>query len=247
MKINYLSDVGLKRNSNQDYARIFKNKAGRTLAVLADGMGGHKAGDVASKMTVETIGATWEETEFDIPEKVAQWFIQEIQEINEEVYEKGQQDENYLGMGTTIVAVAIFDDSFTLAHVGDSRAYVVRGNRMLQLTEDHSLVNDLVKAGELSAEEAINHPRKNVLTRTVGMPGLVEVDVTNQHWLAGDYLLINSDGLTNMVSDEKILEILELDISLEEKVKKLVDEANNNGGRDNITVLLIHFGEEDEQ
>ncbi|HHX1802290.1 TPA: Stp1/IreP family PP2C-type Ser/Thr phosphatase [Enterococcus faecalis] len=247
MEINVQSDVGRKRNTNQDYANVFENQQHITFAVLADGMGGHQAGDVASQMAVNNLGESWSNASVDSAEKSAQWLIQAIQKENEKIYERGQLKPEYLGMGTTVVGAILLPDSFVLANVGDSRAYLVRDQHMLQLTEDHSLVNELVKSGEITREMAANHPRKNVLTRSLGMPGTVEVDVTNHEWLPNDYLLLCSDGLTNMVSETKILEILETSDPLESKLSQLVAQANEAGGLDNITVLVIHFDEQKEE
>ena len=207
MEINVQSDVGRKRNTNQDYANVFENQQHITFAVLADGMGGHQAGDVASQMAVNNLGESWSNASVDSAEKSAQWLIQAIQKENEKIYDQ----------------------------------------HMLQLTEDHSLVNELVKSGEITREMAANHPRKNVLTRSLGMPGTVEVDVTNHEWLPNDYLLLCSDGLTNMVPETKILEILETSDPLESKLSQLVAQANEAGGLDNITVLVIHFDEQKEE
>lgn len=244
MNIYFQSDVGRRRNSNQDYTNLFKNKHGIQLAILADGMGGHLAGDVASQMAVNDLGNAWEEAEILDEEKAAQWFIQQLQLENDRIYEKGQSMPEYNGMGTTVVAVAIFEHNFVIANVGDSRAYLIRNQKILQLTEDHSLVNELVKSGEISKEMAANHPRKNVLTRSVGMPGLLEVDVTNQEWLDKDFVLLCSDGLTNMVSEEEIVTVVHGTGSLEEKVNELIEKANAAGGADNITVLIIQCEEE---
>lgn len=247
MEINFQTDVGRKRNTNQDYAGVFKNQAGISLAILADGMGGHQAGDVASEMAVNNLGDCWCENTLVEPEKVAQWLIKEIQRENEKIYQKGQSQPEYLGMGTTIVSAVMLDQSFVLANIGDSRAYLARNQELVQLTEDHSLVNELVKSGEITREMAANHPRKNVLTRSLGMPGMVEVDVTNQLWLPNDYLLLCSDGLTNMVSEADILTILMSEYSVAEKIKQLIERANAAGGADNITVLVIHFEEQKEE
>lgn len=247
MQIEYQSDVGRRRNTNQDYASVFTNQAGIKLAVLADGMGGHRAGDIASQMAVTNFGTAWENLSLSDDEKVAQWFIKTIQEENTRIYQRGQEQPEYNGMGTTIVAAALSEDQFTIAHVGDSRAYLIREDKIIQLTEDHSLVNELVKSGEITREMAANHPRKNVLTRSLGMPGTVEVDVTNHEWLPNDYLLLCSDGLTNMVPETKILEILETSDPLESKLSQLVAQANEAGGLDNITVLVIHFDEQKEE
>jgi PPM family protein phosphatase len=243
MQIKYLSDVGLRRETNQDFANVFYNEAGRPLLLLADGMGGHRAGDVASRSTVEMLGAKWKNTDFDEETGVASWLVAQIQEINEMLYMRGQNDPDYTGMGTTIVACAVFGARIVIGHVGDSRAYIIHDGLMCQITEDHSLVNALLKSGELTEEEAINHPRKNVLTRSVGMPGVVEVDIDVQDMSENDYLLLCSDGLTNMVSEQAIAEIISWNESMEDTVYSLVQQANENGGKDNITVLLVKFNE----
>lgn len=247
MEIKFQTDVGRKRNTNQDYAGLFENQLKIPFAVLADGMGGHQAGDVASRMAVHNLGEDWEQSEVDDPEKAAQWLIQAIQKENELIFEKGQAKAEYLGMGTTIVGAVLLKDSFVLANIGDSRAYLVRNQQLMQLTEDHSLVNELVKSGEITREMAANHPRKNVLTRSLGMPGTVEVDVSNHSWLPDDYLLLCSDGLTNMVPEETILEILASQQPLEQKVNQLITLANEAGGLDNITALVVHFNEQKEE
>lgn len=246
MEINFQTDVGRRRNTNQDYAGLFENEMGLPLAILADGMGGHQAGDVASQMAVNHLGKQWQDSEIQTPEKAIQWLIQEIQSVNETIYEKGQSKPEYQGMGTTIVTAALLEESVVLANIGDSRAYLVREDRLMQLTEDHSLVNELVKSGEITKEMAANHPRKNVLTRSLGMPKTVEVDVTSHAWLPNDYILLCSDGLTNMVLEADMLEIIHSERSLKEKVTTLITAANEAGGLDNITVLIIHFDEHKE-
>ena len=160
------------------------------------------------------------------------------------IYQRGQEQPEYNGMGTTIVAAALSDDWFTIANVGDSRAYLIREDKIMQLTEDHSLVNELVKSGEISEEMAVNHPRKNILTRSVGMPGTVEVDVSTHLWQLKDRLLLCSDGLTNMLSEEEIGTIINQEGPLSHKVTELIDRANEAGGADNITVLLIEYKED---
>lgn len=247
MEINFQTDVGQKRNTNQDYGGVFENKSSIPLAILADGMGGHQAGDVASRMAVNDLGQRWQESTIDTSEKAVQWLIQEIQSANEAIYQKGQSKPELLGMGTTIVSATLLENSFVLANIGDSRAYLVRNNKLIQMTEDHSLVNELVKSGEITREMAVNHPRKNVLTRSLGMPNTVEVDVANHSWIPDDYILLCSDGLTNMVPEEEILATLLLDRPLKEKVEALIAAANEAGGKDNITVLVIHFDGQKEE
>ncbi|MEO1768596.1 Stp1/IreP family PP2C-type Ser/Thr phosphatase [Candidatus Enterococcus ferrettii] len=244
MEIQFQSDIGRRRQMNQDYANVFVNQTQKSLAILADGMGGHLAGDVASKMAVNGLGAAWEASDISDSEKVAQWFIHQIQTENQKIYQEGIEHPEMQGMGTTIVGAALFDDNFTLAHVGDSRAYYIHDHTIRQLTDDHSLVNELVKSGEITEEMAAVHPQKNVLTRSVGVYGTVEVDVSHHTCHADGYLLLCSDGLTNMVSEEKIMTIIEDDQPLADKTSQLIAKANEAGGADNITVLLIHFGEE---
>ncbi|GCF95797.1 protein phosphatase [Enterococcus florum] len=246
MEIQFQSDIGKRRQMNQDYANVFVNKQGYSLAILADGMGGHLAGDVASKMAVNGLGAVWEASEISDNEKASQWMIQQIQTENEAIYQEGIKNPEMHGMGTTIVSAALLNETFTLAHVGDSRAYYIHDGKMRQLTDDHSLVNELVKSGEITEEMAAIHPQKNVLTRSVGVSGNVEVDVTHHPVEADAYLLLCSDGLTNMVSEAEILTIVAGEEPLDGKTERLISQANEAGGSDNITVLLIHFKEVDQ-
>jgi protein phosphatase len=241
MEIQFQSDIGKRRNMNQDYANVFTNQAGMYLAILADGMGGHLAGDVASKMAVDGLGAAWSTSTIAQPEEAGHWFTEEIQKVNEAIYQEGIAHPEMQGMGTTIVSAALLDEKFVLAHVGDSRAYLIQNSQLQQLTDDHSLVNELLKSGEITKEMAAIHPQKNVLTRSVGIAGTIKTDVSEHACHQNDYLLLCSDGLTNMVSEENILSIVESDQTLEVKTKQLINAANDAGGADNITVLLIHF------
>ena len=243
MEIEYLVDQGKKRRNNQDFAATFKNKAGRTLTIIADGMGGHLAGDVASRMTVEELGEFFKASEVDKVEEISKWFIQKLQIVNEHVVEKGLSNPAYAGMGTTVVAVVVLDTEFVLAHIGDSRAYVYNAGSLRQITVDHSLVQELVNQGEITPEMARVHPQKNVVTRSVGMPGVLDVDVMSLPIEENELLMLCSDGLTNMVQDEEIRAVLALPLKLAEKVNKLVELANTYGGLDNITVVLIDLWE----
>lgn len=246
MEIRFQSDVGRRRNMNQDYTNVFKNQADIPLAILADGMGGHLAGDVASQMAVTSLGDSWSATDLSTVEAAGDWMSQRMQEVNREVYEAGQSKMEYTGMGTTVVMAAIIGSQAVIANVGDSRAYLLRNQELTQITEDHSWVNELVKSGEISKEDAERHPQKNVLVRTVGMPGEIEADIFLHRWEAGDYIILCSDGLTNMVSEAGITEIVTNGGTLEDKVAELINQANAAGGADNITVLIIQCGEADQ-
>lgn len=243
MEIEFRTDIGRKRKVNQDAVGIFKNKEALTLAIVADGMGGHQAGEVASKMAVADLGNLWEVSALTDKEEIIQWLIKTIQQENEKIYQAGQAEEEKAGMGTTIVAVVVLKNHLIFAHVGDSRLYMLRGETFEQMTDDHSLVNLLVQSGEITKEMADVHPQKNVLVRSVGIPGTVEVDVTELEIVSGDCFLVCSDGLTNMVNDDYIATIIKKAPSLELALEQLIETANGMGGKDNITALLINVGE----
>ena len=244
MEISILTDVGQRRTNNQDYANQYKNKAGKSMIFLADGMGGHRAGNIASEMAVTDLGAAWVATEISTINEVREWFAENLEKENQQIHRIGQ-DEEHKGMGTTLEAVAIIDDQVLFAHVGDSRIGLVRNGEYHQLTSDHSLVNALLKAGQITEEEAAHHPQRNIITQSIGQKDELQPDFGMLTVEAGDFIVINSDGLTNMISGDEIRDIVVSDLSVEEKAKTLVRFANNAGGLDNITVVLIHFAEED--
>ena len=244
MEISILTDVGQRRTNNQDYANQYINKAGKSMIFLADGMGGHRAGNIASEMAVTDLGAAWVATEISTINEVREWFAENLEKENQQIHRIGQ-DEEHKGMGTTLEALAIIDDQVLFAHVGDSRIGLVRNGEYHQMTSDHSLVNALLKAGQITEEEAAHHPQRNIITQSIGQKDELQPDFGMLTVEAGDFIVINSDGLTNMISGDEIRDILVSDLSVEEKAKTLVRFANNAGGLDNITVVLIHFAEED--
>ena len=244
MEISILTDVGQRRTNNQDYANQYKNKAGKSMVLLADGMGGHRAGNIASEMAVTDLGAAWVATEISTINEVREWFAENLEKENQQIHLIGQ-DEEHKGMGTTLEAVAVIDDQVLFAHVGDSRIGLVRNGEYHQLTSDHSLVNALLKAGQITEEEAAHHPQRNIITQSIGQKDELQPDFGMVTVEAGDFIVINSDGLTNMISGDEIRDIVVSNLSVEEKAKTLVRFANNAGGLDNITVVLIHFAEED--
>jgi len=244
MEISILTDVGQRRTNNQDYANQYKNKAGKSMIFLADGMGGHRAGNIASEMAVTDLGAAWVATEISTINEVREWFAEYLEKENQQIHRIGQ-DEEHKGMGTTLEAVAIIDDQVLFAHVGDSRIGLVRNGEYHQMTSDHSLVNALLKAGQITEEEAAHHPQRNIITQSIGQKDELQPDFGMVTVEAGDFIVINSDGLTNMISGDEIRDIVVSNLSVEEKAKTLVRFANNAGGLDNITVVLIHFAEED--
>ena len=244
MEISLLTDVGQKRTNNEDYANQFVNRAGMTMILLADGMGGHRAGNIASEMAVTDLGAAWVATEISTINEVREWFAEYLEKENQQIHRIGQ-DEEHKGMGTTLEAVAVIDNQVLFAHVGDSRIGLVRNGEYHQLTSDHSLVNALLKAGQITEEEAAHHPQRNIITQSIGQKDELQPDFGMVTVEAGDFIVINSDGLTNMISGDEIRDIVVSDLSIEEKAKTLIRFANNAGGLDNITVVLIRFAEED--
>ena len=243
MEISILTDVGQKRTNNQDYVNHYVNRAGRTMIILADGMGGHRAGNIASEMAVTDLGIAWVDTQIDTINEVREWFAYFLEVENQKIHQMGQ-DEAYRGMGTTLEALAIIDNQAIYAHIGDSRIGLIRGEEYYQLTSDHSLVNELLKAGQLTPEEAESHPQKNIITQSIGQKDEVQPDFGMVTLEAGDYILLNSDGLTNMISGSEISDIVNSDIPLADKTATLIRFANNAGGIDNITVALVSINEE---
>ncbi|AGU72275.1 protein phosphatase 2C [Streptococcus anginosus F0211] len=246
MEISLLTDVGQKRTNNQDYANQFVNRAGMTMILLADGMGGHRAGNIASEMAVTDLGAAWVDTQIDSINGVREWFAEYLETENQKVHQFGQ-DEEYKGMGTTLEALAVIGNQAIYAHVGDSRIGLIRGESYKQLTSDHSLVNELLKAGQITPEEAERHPQRNIITQSIGQRSEVQPDVGMISLEDDDYIVLNSDGLSNMISESEIYDIVTSDITLSEKAETLIRFANNAGGLDNITVALIHYHKEDAE
>ena len=238
-----ITDIGKKRKLNQDYVYTSETPVGPlpNLFLVADGMGGHKAGDYASRCAIETIvdyiGRTGDVEPVGILEAA-------VARANEMVRYKASSDEAYNGMGTTLVAATIEGNRMRVANVGDSRLYVVGSRKINQITRDHSYVEEMVRMGEIRRDQARSHPDKNIITRAVGAEENIAVDFFDVTLQPGDIVLMCSDGLTNMIEDEEIRMILQGKRDLVEKAESLGNAANNNGGKDNIAVVLIDpFGE----
>lgn len=238
MKFAIKSDVGQRRKVNEDAAGYFESKNHIPLMMVCDGIGGHNAGEIASAMALMSIGQAWEKTEFNDIEEVYQWLIQKITEANEAIFTRSAQYEDLYGMGTTVVVASIIGNQLMIANVGDSRAYVLRNFQLKQLTEDQSLVNALLKSGEITPEEAENHPNKNIVTQSLGVTSSVEIDFVRMTIKNEDTLILCSDGLSDMLSLEEIRNVMNHYSDVEQQVEKAVQEANEAGGRDNITVAI---------
>ena len=232
-----MKDIGKCREINQDYIFVSEEPIGNlpNLFLVADGMGGHKAGDLASEYTVAKVQEAVSKSMQTIPYQILKGAFQYA---NQKLLEKARESTSYTGMGTTLVAATVNKGMVYVVNVGDSRLYKI-GDRIEQITEDHSLVEEMVRMGEISEEQARNHPDKNIITKAMGVSDTVEPDYFDTDLQKGECLLMCSDGLTNMVSDRQIKEIVELRTDLESCAKELIRAANQNGGRDNIAVVLI--------
>ena len=238
------SNIGRVRHINEDQSWVGRLENGVTLAIVADGMGGHQAGDVASLMAVNAFRDALERNAAkpELSEQEGKMLVrQAISEANDTIFALAWGDYRYHNMVTTIVAALLHANNAIIGHVGDSRAYKVSKDSIDLLTTDHSLVNELVKSGQLTEEEAASHPRRNVLTRAVGTDPNVEIDVQAILWSPEDVLLLCSDGLTNMVSEREMLAVIasDTDAPLEAKADHLIQLALEAGGDDNITVVLL--------
>ncbi len=243
MRFCGLTDIGLKREINEDYISLPNENEGIKLFVLADGMGGANAGEKASYLATKVV-RDYIRTHFIEIERnkegLENLIRNAIKKANQEVIKMGNSAPEYNGMGTTLIVVLIYRGRIHIGHVGDSRVYRLRQNVFRQITKDHSYVQELVKQGEISQDEAKVHPQKNMLMRAVGVEENIKPDIITKGFVKGDIILICSDGLTNMVDDKYIFEIIMKNIyDINVACKKLIDKANHNGGLDNVSAIII--------
>ena len=236
MKTFSMIDVGRKRNTNQDYAFVSDQPIGNlpNLLVIADGMGGHKAGDFASRHAVESLVDAIKASEENSPEAM---FQEAIQFANQKLIEASKQDKSLEGMGTTMVVATVMENTLYFANIGDSRMYLLNKS-IKQLSKDHSFVQEMVRLGGINAEDAKNHPDRNLITRAVGVCEKVELDFFEYRLKKRDIILMCTDGLSGMVDDEEIYRVVKSSRDVVEAVEKLVEKANENGGNDNIGIIL---------
>ncbi len=244
MKTFFLTDTGKVRDHNEDSVTILKNNNNEYLLVVADGMGGHKAGEVASSMAVNHITNKFSELEtIGDKSKAVNWFRDEVAAINKSIFDYTAIYEESKGMGTTFVAALFTKDYLLFANVGDSSGYVLKKGKLYRVTKPHTLVNLLVESGELTPEEAEHHPRKNILMRALGANNPAEVDIFDVDTDV-DGIMLCSDGLTTMLNNMQIERVLTGEGTLEEKVTKLIRKSNVRGGTDNISIACLMTGEE---
>lgn len=233
-----ITDIGKKRKLNQDYTFSSVSSIGSlpNLFMVADGMGGHNGGDYASKYTVECIENQIRQSRGGNKEGIIR---EAITRANTYIRDMARMDLALFGMGTTLVCATITGDELLVSNVGDSRLYVIGNDEIEQVTNDHSLVSEMVQAGSIDRQAAKDHPKKNIITRAIGVLESVEPDFFIRKLLPGDTVLLCSDGLSNMVEDEEIFGIIMQETSLQEKGNELISRANENGGKDNIAVILV--------
>ncbi|WDU80512.1 Stp1/IreP family PP2C-type Ser/Thr phosphatase [Lysinibacillus sp. G01H] len=242
MEYTVESDIGLKRSINEDRAAFFKRPDGLALALVADGMGGHNAGDVASDMAIQQMESFFLQADthhFVSTTSKKEWLLQTVQQLNKTIYDYSLSHEDCKGMGTTFIAVLIEEQHCFIAHVGDSRVYYFFEDGAQQITRDHSYVNVLVENGEISEEEALTHPKKNFILKAVGTEDTIEPDFYEVDLASESYLLICSDGLSNKLTVYEMASIITYPDSIKEKGRKLVELANASGGEDNISLVLL--------
>jgi len=230
------TDIGLRRSNNED-AFIISPELGFCLA--ADGMGGAAAGELASKIFADTVLEIFADSTDQSEKEILYRVKKAFSFANEKILDDATQNPNHEGMGCTAELLAFFEDGFALGHVGDSRTYLFRNGQLRQLTQDHTLVQQQIEEGLISSENIRNHPLRNIILRALGQERELALDLLRGKILPGDLFLLCSDGLTDMVQDDQIQEILSSDIDIHRKADKLVESAKAAGGKDNITVVLV--------
>lgn len=239
MQTFYLTDAGKVRSHNEDSVAIVNNDKNEYLLAVADGMGGHKAGEVASSIAINYLTESFYKLDtLGDKEEAIEWLRDVVVLINNKIFEYTNNNPDSKGMGTTLVVAIKTDDYILFGNIGDSSGYAFKNEKLYKVTKDHTLVNLLVATGELTKEEAKYHPRKNVLMRALGANDPIEIDIFDVDTTVKG-LFLCSDGLTNMLSEEQIEKVLNSDLSCEEVVTKLIRKANSRGGTDNITVAYL--------
>ena len=241
MQIFAKTDIGQERKINEDYYFISEANSKIKLYIIADGMGGYNAGEVASKMATESVKEyiyKHFEKSKESRESIVDMLNEAIKYANETVYKKSKSEKDLEGMGTTLDVCLIYNSKVYIAHIGDSRVYRIRKDFLRRITKDHSYVQTLIEDGKITKEEAYNHPKRNMLTKALGCMEEVEPDIYVKTFLKGDILIMTTDGLTNMVRENEMYEIIK-EGTAKVATERLVSKANENGGYDNITVIII--------
>lgn len=242
MNITGKSDKGLMRSANEDIFYVAKLNNDCSVAIVCDGMGGARSGNIASRMACDIISqrvTSLFSSERDI-NSIRNILITALSAANAEIFYKSQSDENYYGMGTTVVAAVVSNNLAQIVHVGDSRAYKITSEELLSITTDHSVVQEMIENGEISEKDAREHPQKNLITRAVGVDKSVDIDYDEICLSKGDKIMLCTDGLTNMCDNETLFNIISSN-SISTVCDALINAANEHGGADNITVAFIEI------
>ena len=241
MKAFYLTDPGKVRDHNEDSVTILSNDNGEYILAVADGMGGHKAGEVASSIATTHLEARFVSLDtLGTKEEAIEWLREVTKEINDKIFAYTFQNPDSKGMGTTLVVAIRTRDYVLFGNIGDSSGFVIKNDKMVKVTKDHTLVNLLVSTGELTEEEAKYHPRKNVLMRALGANNPIEADIFDVDTSVKGIFLC-SDGLTNMITNEQIEKVLNSKLTIEEKIVRLIRKSNSRGGTDNISIAYMQI------
>ena len=243
MESYFLTDTGKVREHNEDSVTILKNKKEEYLLAVADGMGGHKAGEIASSMAINHLTESFNKLDsMGDKKECVEWIRTNVNEINEEIFEYTKNHPESKGMGSTLVMAIYTKDYLLFANIGDSSGFVIKKDELFKITKDHTLVNMLVNNGELTESQAANHPKKNILMRALGANNPIEVDIFSvEEEVSG--LVLSSDGLTSMLTKAQIERVLaNKELSLSEKVIRLIRKSNIRGGLDNISIACLMMG-----
>lgn len=244
MNYFYLTDPGKVRDHNEDNVIIVKNEANEYLLAVADGMGGHLCGEVASSIAITHVADRFKKiSSIGNKEDAEAWIQMVVSEVNALIYKYTEEHPESKGMGTTFVCAIITSEFLLYGNIGDSSGFAIKGDKIQKITNDHTLVSLLVKSGDITEEEAKEHPKKNVLLKALGATKAVDMDIFDVETDI-DGILLCSDGVTNMLDKEQILKVLQEDISVEDKVRKIIDKCNNRGGTDNVSVAYLEKGVE---
>lgn len=238
LNAQFFTDTGQHREKNEDAGGIFYNQTQQQLLVLCDGMGGRKAGEVASQFVTYELQKRFEDENLIEIHQAESWLRSNIKDINFHLYNYAQENPDYHGMGTTLVCAIVYDKQVVVANVGDSRAYVINQRQIEQITSDHSFVNHLVVTGQISKEEAFNHPQRNIITKVMGTDKRVSPDLFVKRTNFYDFLLLNTDGLTDYVRDYEIQEELNQDDTIESHCERLMRLAMSHDSKDNVSFIL---------
>lgn len=242
MEARFFTDVGQFREQNEDAGGIYINQTGQELLVICDGMGGHAAGEVASQFVNNALKDRFEQENYVEYDRAEDWLNANLADINRQLYNESMDNEAYRGMGTTCVCVLIYEKDIVVANIGDSRAYLINNREMLQLTNDHTFVNHLVTIGEITKEDAYTHPQRNIITKVMGTDKRVKPDIFYYNTKYYDYLLLNSDGLTDYLREAEVQDIIMTHEGTTEDIgNSLIESTIEAEGKDNVSLVLCPF------